>query len=201
MTSGLLPHANDFAHRSKMHGQDHVARVMVHAFRLIAATHRPAEASRLWAAVYLHDLSRTHDGECHRHGADAVRRLHATRALRTHLEAGGVQSSDWSAIELAVTVHCMPSEHEPQAAHPYWPLVALLKDANALDRVRFGPVDPAGFHLPESAGMLDFAQALYEESHTLVPDGIDVFDRVLEHARRLSGEPIPVPPAVTRAVR
>lgn len=201
MTSGLLPHANDFAHRSRLHGQDHVARVMVHAFRLLAVTHQTSEGSRLWAAVYLHDLARAHDSECHRHGADAVRRLRSTPALRAHLEAGGVQSSDWVAIELAVTVHCMPKEHEPSVKHPYWPLVALLKDANALDRVRFGTVDPDQFHFSESAGMVSFAEALYQETHAAVPDGIDVFDRVLAQANRLGGEAVPIPTAVARAAR
>jgi hypothetical protein len=36
-------------------------RVMVHAFCLLEATGWSEEAPRLWAAVYLHDIARTHD--------------------------------------------------------------------------------------------------------------------------------------------
>jgi hypothetical protein len=44
---------------------------MVHAIRLVETTGQRALAARLWATVFPHDLARLHDGECHRHGADA----------------------------------------------------------------------------------------------------------------------------------
>jgi hypothetical protein len=71
----LVPPPELFAHPSTLHGQAYVARVMVHAFRLIAATGWSDEAPRLWSAVYLHDIARTHDGRCHRHGGDAMTRF------------------------------------------------------------------------------------------------------------------------------
>lgn len=66
----LIPPPELFRHASDLHGQAHVARVLVHAFRLIAATGSLEETSRLWAAVYLHDIARRHDGVSPRHGAD-----------------------------------------------------------------------------------------------------------------------------------
>ena len=66
--NALIPHPSDFAHASKIHGQAHVGRVMIHAFRLIEATGMTEEASRLWGAVYLHELARTHDGFDEVHG-------------------------------------------------------------------------------------------------------------------------------------
>jgi hypothetical protein len=42
--NSLIPHPSDFAHVSKTHGQAHVGRVMVHAFRLIDAVGLAAEA-------------------------------------------------------------------------------------------------------------------------------------------------------------
>jgi hypothetical protein len=68
----LVPQPSLFTHPSTLHGQAHVARVMVHAFRLIEATGWTEEAPRLWAAVYLHDIARTHDGLCFVHGTRAV---------------------------------------------------------------------------------------------------------------------------------
>ena len=75
----LAPSPELFTHPSTLHGQAHVSRVMIHAFRLIEATGWREEASRLWAAVYLHDLARSHDGRCYRHGGDSIR---ATFAMR-----------------------------------------------------------------------------------------------------------------------
>src|SRR5678816_252081 len=73
--NSLIPHPTDFAHASRTHGQAHVGRVMIHAFRLIEATGHRDDAARLWGAVYLHDLARTHDGFCEVHGRDAVLRV------------------------------------------------------------------------------------------------------------------------------
>ena len=71
-----------FWHPSTLHGQAHVTRVMVHAIRLIDATGQQHLGPQLWAAVFLHDLARPHDGVCHRHGADAARRQREGHALR-----------------------------------------------------------------------------------------------------------------------
>jgi len=64
----LVPSPRLYLHKSYLHGQDHVARVMVHALRLVDATDAGEEAARLWAAVYLHDIARRHDGpdQCRR---------------------------------------------------------------------------------------------------------------------------------------
>ena len=60
--AALVPAPDLFHHVSTLHGQAHVARVLVHGFRLIEATGWKEEAPRLWAAIYLHDIARTHDG-------------------------------------------------------------------------------------------------------------------------------------------
>lgn len=65
----MVPLPELFRHRSTLHGQAHVSRVMIHAMRLIEATGRHAYGPQLWASVSLHDLARTHDGVCDRHGA------------------------------------------------------------------------------------------------------------------------------------
>jgi HD superfamily phosphodiesterase len=58
----MLPRPELFLHRSTLHGQAHVGRVMIHALRLIEATGFTECACALWAAVYLHDIARVHDG-------------------------------------------------------------------------------------------------------------------------------------------
>lgn len=69
--AALAPSPLLFTHQSPLHGQSHVSRVLVHAFRLVEATGWIEEAPRLWAAVYLHDLARPR-----RHLPPARRRRH-----------------------------------------------------------------------------------------------------------------------------
>lgn len=49
---------------------------------------------------------------------------------------------------------------EVSREHPHWPLIALLKDADGLDRVRLGDLDPRYLRYPESRGMVVRAGAV-----------------------------------------
>jgi len=178
----LVPPPSLFAHQSTLHGQAHVARVMVHAFRLIEATGFTAETPRLWAAVYLHDIARTHDGTCHRHGADAWARLTTLDNVRALFTRAGVTDGDDPAIEAAVTVHCTG---EPPHDHPHRRLMALLKDADGLDRVRLGDLDPRYFRHRETPGMVGFARRLFEETDGLLEPGPDYWPRLWPRVARI----------------
>jgi hypothetical protein len=154
----LVPPSDLFLHASRLHGQGHVARVLVHAMRLVAATGLIEETARLWAAVYLHDIARQHDGYCTRHGADAWARLATLPHVEALLARGGVSKADYPAIETAITHHC---RSEVARDHPHWELTALLKDADGLDRVRLADLDPRYLRHPEAKGMIAFAERLY----------------------------------------
>src|SRR5512132_1106832 len=155
----LAPPPSLFTHRSALHGQSHVGRVMVHAFRLIAATGWSEESLRLWAAVYLHDIARTHDGVCYRHGGDAMKRLESLPHVRKLLARAGVHKEDYPMIHTAVVHHCLPDALD--RTHPHWRLTSLLKDADALDRVRLRDLDPRYLRNEDARGMVGFAEALF----------------------------------------
>ena len=179
----LAPPPSLFTHRSTLHGQSHVSRVMVHAFRLIAATGWTEEAPRLWAAVYLHDIARTHDGVCFRHGGDAMTKLESLPHLRVFFASGGVQEDDYPLIHTAVVHHCLPRELD--RAHPHWRLTSLLKDADGLDRVRLGDLDRKFLRNPQALEMIDFAAALFVETDGVVPNGERHFAELWPEAVRL----------------
>lgn len=183
----LAPKPHLFSHPSTVHGQSHVARVMVHAFRLIEATGWHEEAARLWAAVYLHDLARTHDGACQRHGADAMKKFETLPDVRALFARGGVHESDYPLIHTAVIQHCRPKELN--ADHPHWRLTSLLKDADGLDRVRLGDLDPRYFRNAHAQKMLGFAQALFAETDGVVPVGDRHFAKLWSEAVRLRSAP------------
>jgi hypothetical protein len=176
----LVPLPGAFLHDSAVHGQLHVARVLVHALHLIAATGFVEETRRLWAAVYLHDLARLHDGRCARHGADAWARLQAEPELQAVLARGGVSRADYEAVAFAITIH---SSGEPEGGHPHYRLAALLKDADGLDRVRLNDLKIRMLRHQQARALVPFAQRLYDETTRFAP-GPDLFHRVWAVATR-----------------
>ena len=182
----LVPAPGLFCHASTLHGQAHVSRVLVHALRLIEATGWKEEAPRLWAAVYLHDIARTHDGHCEVHGRRAMDRLPALHSVLELFAKGGVTSSDFEQIETAVVHHCRPQELP--RSHPHWRLASLLKDADGLDRVRLGDLNPRYLRHPESKTMVAFAERLFSETDGVAPTGKDHFARLWQEATRIEAE-------------
>jgi hypothetical protein len=179
----LVPPPEMFQHPSTLHGQAHVARVLVHAFRLIAATGVLEEAARLWAAVYLHDIARRHDGRCTSHGSDAWVRFATLPDARALIARGGVRADDYPAIQAAVTMH---SHGEPKPGDPHVRLIKLLKDADGLDRVRLGDLDPDYLRSTEARGMARFAQRLYGDTDHKLATGPDYFARLWPEAQRIA---------------
>ena len=178
----MVPMPELFWHPSSLHGQAHVTRVMVHAIRLIAATRQHHLGPQLWASVFLHDLARSHDGVCHRHGADAAQRLRDEPDLQRRLSEAGLTEADYPAIEAAVTAHSAPKE--VSVDHPQWPLIALLKDADGLDRVRLGDLEPRYLRHTETKQMIPFAQALFDATDGLVETGPGHFEAIWRYVDR-----------------
>ena len=178
----MLPLPGLFLHRSALHGQAHVGRVLVHALRLVEATGFVEETCRLWAAVYLHDIARRHDGIAPGHGAAAWARLAELPDVRARLERGGVRDADWPAIRAAVTRH---SRGEAVEGEPHARLIELLKDADGLDRVRLGDLDPRYLRHPQARAMTGFAARLYDETDGRCPLSPAHFPCLWQEALRL----------------
>ena len=181
--TSLVPPPELFTHASTLHGQAHVARVMVHAFRLIAATGWTEEAPRLWAAVYLHDIARTHDGRCYRHGGDAMTKFETRPQLRALFMQAGIVESDYDHVRTAVVQHCQPKEL--YRSHPHWRLTSLLKDADGLDRVRLGDLDSRYLRNAQAVAMVAFAETLFNETDDRIPIGADHFPQLWLEAGRI----------------
>jgi hypothetical protein len=186
----MLPPPELFLHQSTLHGQAHVGRVMIHALRLVQATALVSDARALWAAVFLHDIARVHDGRSRGHGAAAWARLEMLPDVRALFHRGGVREEDLPAIQTAVTLH---SRGEPEAASPHRRLTELLKDADGLDRVRLGDLDPRYLRTAEARTMVAFAGRLYVETDSWIPPSRDHFallwrevERLMEDDGRLS---------------
>ncbi len=178
----LAPLPEHFAHHSRIHGQGHVSRVIIHTLVLADALGLESHAVPAWAAAHIHDLGRRHDGRCGDHGRYALDRLAAMPELVSLLAEGGVAQGDWEGISAAVENHCRA---ELPRTHPHWTLTATLKDADGLDRVRLGDLNPGFLRFSVSRTLVPFAEALYEETHMTLRPGPGYFAALWSAAQRL----------------
>jgi hypothetical protein len=104
--------------------------------------------------------------------------------LYTLFARGGVHPEDHGPIATAVTQHSI--RNELPRTHPHWPLTALLKDADGLDRVRLGDLDPTYLRHPEAREMVAYAEALFEETNGRIEPGSDHFPQLWAAATGLA---------------
>jgi len=126
-----------FDRPSSIHGKTHTLHIMIHARWLMARLEESVVAADpllerdLLTAALIHDMGRRSDGGCTEHGRWA-------REGKRHvaeLFAGSLGDEAWDRIGRAVEAH---SRDDPPGGFPPGGLTALLKDADALDRVRLG---------------------------------------------------------------
>jgi len=102
--------AGERHHRSNIHlshAMAYVALMMLHACRMLEVTGWFEEAQRRWAAVYLHNLARTHDGVSFRHDSDMMKKSLTMPAARALFPQNGVRESDYPVIHTAVVPHSL----------------------------------------------------------------------------------------------
>ncbi|MDY0104013.1 MAG: hypothetical protein RBS07_13845 [Lentimicrobium sp.] len=154
-----------FDHHSLLHGVMHTYRVMLHVLRLGLLTHHYAEAKNAFFAAYIHDMARKHDGYCTQHGTDAAN--HKLPDYQELFIKNGATQKNMLSIGKACAMHSLGNEL--QKTDPDWLTVALLKDADALDRIRLGEDDLNVSYLrfSESHDQIDFARKLYFQTNKM----------------------------------
>jgi HD superfamily phosphodiesterase len=154
-----------FQHDSCLHGVHHTQRVHVHAQRLVRELHSlEADANLVLTAALWHDIGRVDDGWDPRHGA-----LSAARVRELSLDVP-LSATDARLALFAVRYHCRSDgrgelraaeQHDPERALR---ILWLLKDADALDRVRLGngvyEIDSTALRHDCTVEMIDFAVEL-----------------------------------------
>ena len=158
----------------------HTYRVMSHVILLGMQTGALSEARNAFFAAYIHDMARKHDGYCTQHGSDA-----ANYKLPEYIglfAENGASAADIMVIGKAVTYHSLGKELGKN--DPDWLIVALLKDADALDRIRLGENDlnPEYLRIPETHLMIEHARSLYFQTFN---NPVVDFDAILKMAINL----------------
>lgn len=153
---------SQFDNDSFLHGYMHSYRVMLHVLRLGIITGREKAAKLAFFAAYIHDMARKHDGYCTIHGADAAN--FKLPIYKDKFLNNGASETDLLTIGRATTLHSTANEvtHEDK---DYF-TIAILKDADALDRIRLGEEDlnPGFLRLEQTHNQIEFAKEIYYES-------------------------------------
>jgi hypothetical protein len=159
-----------FMHRSWLHGVSHTQRVHIHAQRLVRELHwTEADARVVLSAALWHDIGRINDGWDPRHGARS-----AARVVKLGLQES-LPDADARLALFAIRYHCRSDgrgtrraadQHDPERALC---VLQLLKDADALDRVRLAPPGAGAWEVDSSTlrhrctpAMIDFAVELLD---------------------------------------
>ena len=147
---------------STLHGLGHAARVMV--WTTVLAGEGPLFEPALWAAA-CHDLCRLNEDDDPFHGERAA---HWVREeLPRHLEQ---PPDELERIARACHWHCTPDRQVEWRDDLLW----LLKDADGLDRVRLGDLDPRQLQSPAARGLTQQASDLYSRTRRM-SDPVDVW--------------------------
>ena len=162
---GAPPEADD---EENIHGAGHSMRVLVLALTICTfANYPPHIMEQAALAAAAHDIGRTHQGLDDEHGEKSARKLQSLNDVMT---------KDWNAnvtrpVLYAIHFHSLEDdlatfeeftdEKEAADARLVW---AVLKDADALDRVRLGDLDPQMLRLPVSPKLVGLAELLLNEN-------------------------------------
>lgn len=154
----------DFDQQGKIHGLAHTVRVMTYVYILAEKLKMEREGALAYCAAFLHDAARKHDAICRVHGKWSAE--HKLPVYEEQFYQHGIQRKDRDELRVAIAWHS--SEQELDRNHPYSRTVALLKDADALDRFRISEddLDVKFLRFRTSLDLIGFARALvYETRH------------------------------------
>jgi len=172
---GVLPiSASWFYRESELHGAAHTARVFVLQEMISHMYEGDLDINALRWATALHDTRRLNDGPDPDHGKRAARLI----------ENGFPEELTGSSREKAAYAVFWHATPDTQISL-FSPELTILKDADALDRVRLGDLDTQYLRLPISSTLVTTASDLFNLSEEKILAGIDPFRAVMEAATEI----------------
>jgi len=167
-----------FDHDSKLHGITHTYRVMAFTYMLGNRLNLSKNRDLAFMAAFIHDMSRKHDGFCTNHGKWAAK--NKLPVFKDLFIKNGATPEDLN--EIAYAVHYHSRMTQPGKNNPFYHTLALLKDADALDRIRISPynLNPRMLRFSESRSMIKIAEQLYYYSLSVTSPTLNHFLEKLE---------------------
>lgn len=157
------------------HGKLHSARVLLNCLLIARDMKLPNyEKDILATAAVFHDTMRDNDGVDSKHGEASAK--YYKQFAKEHPELVNYQK----VVEQIIKYHCLPDETgRSKIDKKYLKLFDVFKDADALDRVRFGirDLDVNQLRTPEAKSMTMVAEVLRQE--------IRLPEQTMEHGMEL----------------
>ena len=142
------------------HGVMHTYRVMRLARELSVKHHLTLVEDRiLMCACCYHDIGRTHDYEDFEHGRDSVAECKEKDLFR-HFH---INPDQQKRVETLMVYHAIPDSHFSTNDERLQLLYNILKDADAIDRLRFDDLDTDYLRLKESHNLIHLEHLLLKE--------------------------------------
>ena len=156
---------------SIIHGIGHIYRVMIGCALLGRSLHKPREALLAFCGAYIHDLARCNDSVDFEHGANAV--LKHFDLFNPIWDKYALTSEERDEVKQAVIQHST-REHLKRGDSGY-DVMAMLKDADALDRCRIGDLAPHMLRYVESRELIKVIEDICSKTFRVNSD-IDLDD-------------------------
>jgi hypothetical protein len=172
---------SDFDNHSWTHGINHTYRVMHHVLRIGMAENLNREVKLAFCAAYIHDLARKHDGYCDQHGEWAMKTK--LPLFTFFFKEFGFTDSEIEIVGIAIRNHSERFELDQDDIS--YKVAALLKDADALDRIRIGEnnLNPDYLRFMASHDIIEFAKKLYFKTQNIK---ISSFTEILKIAELIN---------------
>ena len=145
---------------SSIHGIDHVYRTMIGCALIGQQVQKPREALLSFCGAYIHDLARKNDGVEDEHGANAA--LHYFNRFSELWDKYKLTEEERRQVKEAVRQHSI--KESILKDEEGYDVMAILKDADALDRCRIGDLDPRYLRYRESRHLVRFIENIYSKT-------------------------------------
>lgn len=162
----------DFALKNEMfarpkhepiHGIGHIYRTMIGCALLGELLQRPREGFLAFCGAYIHDLARETDGIEPEHGANAA--LKYFDRFNKLWDKYKLTQEEREQVKQAVTQHSGCEWMQPK--DPGYHVMAILKDADALDRCRIGDLVPEWLRYAESKRLIKIIELIYVKTSSV----------------------------------
>ena len=141
-----------------IHGIGHIYRTMIGGAMIGHLLQTPREGLLAFCGAYIHDLARKGEGEEPEHGANAVIKYFDKFNHLWDKYKLSAEEREW--IKQAVTQHSIREQLTPNDKG--YAVMAILKDADALDRCRIGDLNPRWLRYAESRMLVTKMEEIYK---------------------------------------
>lgn len=149
----------DFYHPTPVHGLGHSIRVSIISAIIGERLGHSREGQIAAMAALFHDMAREDDSENHLHGKRAAELI--VPHFKDYIFSLGFSYNEFYSMQFAIEWHSYDKELESH--HPMSLVTYILKDADALDRLRIKAFDSDYIRLIDSSVMVSLVKSFYRK--------------------------------------